>query len=380
MLHYIVSAIYNVTLHPLAKFPGPKAAAISQIPYASKIVRGKLPHWVKGLHEKYKSNVVRISPRELSFINASAWQDINGHRAGHRDFEKDLAVYGSPPNKVHSILTAPRADHSRMRRVLENAFSVKAFREQEPIVLAYVDKLIRCLHEEVDRSDVNKVDVVQWYNWMSFDIIGDLAFAESFNCLEDQAHHPWVEMVFGNLKGISLMGACNRFPLFKHLLPFLIPRRVHKMIADHWAYTTERLSRRIKLEEDRPDFMSPIMKNNVDGKGLRHDEILSNASLFVVAGSEAVATNLSGATYFLLKNPRIMNKLKAEIRSAFKTNTEISVSNVAQLQYLQAILTETNRIYPTALTGQACIVPPEGDTVGGVRIPGNVSLTDLLIL
>ena len=131
----------------------------------------------------------------------------------------------------------------------------------------------------------------------------------------------------------------------------------------------------MKLEKDRPDFMSAIIENNVNNKGLSQEEIQSNASLFVIAGSESVATNLSGATYFLLKNPRTMERIIGEVRSAFKADVEISVQKVAQLQYLQAVLSETNRLYPTALTGQACVVPPEGDTVGGEWIPGNVGLS-----
>ena len=372
-MYYTTSALYNITFHPLAKFPGPKVAAISHIPYASALIRGQLPQWVKELHDRYDSDVVRISPRELSFINAAAWNDINGHRVGHQDFDKDVAVYGKPPSGIHSLLTAPRADHARMRRVLEHAFSVKACREQESVVQLYADKLIRRLREEAGKEQDNDIDVVKWYNWMSFDVIGDLAFAESFDCLEDQRYHPWVQMVFGNLKGISYMGACNRFPLFRHLLPLLIPGRVKKMIADHWAYTTDKISKRLRLEKDRPDFISPIMKNNGNGKGLSQDEIQSNASLFVIAGSESVATNLSGATYYLLKNPKTMQKIKDEVRGAFKSDSEITVQSVSDLPYVQAVLSEVNRIYPTALTGQACVVPPRGDTVCGQWVPGNVS-------
>jgi hypothetical protein len=40
------------------------------------------------------------------------------------------------------------------------------------------------------------VDMSQWYNFTTFDIIGDLAFGEPFDCLKDSQYHPWVEMVF----------------------------------------------------------------------------------------------------------------------------------------------------------------------------------------
>ena len=337
-------------------------------------MRGKLPHWVKGLHDRYGSDVVRISPTELSFINASAWNDIHTHRAGHQDFEKDLTVYGKPPNGVASLLTASHDDHSRMRRVLEHSFTSKAFKEQEPVVLSYVDNLISSLHEQVKGPTQGKVDVVKWFNWMSFDIIGDLAFGESFDCLKNERYHPWVEMIFGNLKGIALLSACNRFSALRRILPQLIPKSLIKMKDDHWAYTGEKIARRMELGTDRPDLMSPIIRFNGSEKGLTTEEIKSNMSLFIVAGSESVATNLSGATYHLLRNPRTMEKIVEEVCGNFEAESDINAQSVEQLPYLLAVLAETNRIYPTALTGQACRVPAGGDTISGYWVPGDVSI------
>ena len=292
---------------------------------------------------------------------------------GHKHFEKDLAVVGKPPNGVDSLITAKHSDHSRMRRTLDHAFSVKAFREQEPTVVAYVDRLISRLHDQINGPSQGKVDVLRWYNWMSFDVIGDLAFGESFKCLEDERYHPWVQMVFANLQGLAYMSACNRFPVFRYLLPLLVPKSIKRQIADHTAFTVETISRRMELGTDRADFMTPILKANDTEKGLSIEEIHSNASLFIIAGSETSATISSGATYFLLKHPAVMVKLKDEIHGAFATGAEINVQTVANLPYLLAVLNETLRMYPTALTGQPCVVPEGGDTICGYWVPANVS-------
>ena len=316
--------------------------------------------------------MVRISPRELSFINASAWKDIHGNRPGHLSFEKDDAVYRKPPNMIPSLLTANRVDHARMRRILGHAFSDKASREQEPVVESYVDMLIRNLHEQVDGVERGKVDISKWFKWMSFDIAGDLSFGESFKCLENQELHPWAEMVCGFLKADVCLGACNRFRAFRRILPHLVPKKVRKMMDDHWAATTEKLSRRMKLGARRPDFISPIIKYNEEGKGLTPGEIQSNASLFIVAGSDSVATVLTGTVFYLLQNPEAMRRLTNEIRGTFKSEKEINAQSVAKLPYMIACLDETSRIYPTILTGQAVVVPPEGDLVGNEWIPGGV--------
>ena len=110
-----------------------------------------------------------------------------------------------------------------MRKVLDHAFSDRAYRDQVPIVAGHVDTLIQSLHEQVRGQYLGKVDVGKWYHWMSFDITGDLSFGESVGCLKTQTYHPWVDMIFGNLQGIAFMGACNRFDLLRGLLPYFIP-------------------------------------------------------------------------------------------------------------------------------------------------------------
>jgi hypothetical protein len=55
--------------------------------------------------------------------------------------------------------------------------------EQEHILQGYVDKFIEKLRE---LSHTNKpANMVSWYNFCTFDIIGDLSFGEPFGCLEE---------------------------------------------------------------------------------------------------------------------------------------------------------------------------------------------------
>jgi hypothetical protein len=71
------------------------------------------------------------------------------------------------------------------RRNFSSAFSDKALREQEPIMKKYFDLLIQRLHENCAKP----VDIVQWYNSTTFDIVGDLLFGESYECLEKSRLH-----------------------------------------------------------------------------------------------------------------------------------------------------------------------------------------------
>jgi len=367
-----MKAIYNIWFHPLSKFPGPNFAAATKIPIAMVSWDGSLSQWLKDLHDYYRSDVVRISPDELSFISASAWKDIYGNRPGHEQFQKDLLLFSG----VDSIVTAPDADHSRMRRLLSHAFSDKALREQEPLVQCYIDSLISGLQKQIDGPAKGRIDFVDWFNWTTFDILGDLSFGESFNCLKDTHYHPWVANVLDSIKEVVFSSVTLRFPPLRRLLGLYVPKSTVQAQEKIHSLAREKVDRRIKNQTTRPDFLSYILQHN-QGKEhgeMTREEIHSNAATMITAGSETTATHLTGAIWFLLKNQHCMENTLEEVR-AFKKAADINLQSVASLPYYQAVIDETFRMYPPGVAGQPRIVPKGGDTISGHFVPGGVSLT-----
>lgn len=103
-------------------------------------------------------------------------------------------------------------------------------------------------------------------------------------------------------------------------------------------------------------------------------EIQENAEILIIAGSETTATTLCGATYLLTTNPRCLHKMQQEIRSSFQSEDEINIVNTAKLKYTQAVLDETMRRYPPVAACTPRQTPPEGNTILGKYVPGNVYL------
>ena len=108
LLYSIGKASYNIYFHPLSKYPGLLLAKATKIPVALVLWEGSVSQWLSDLHNYYLSDIVRISPDELSFVAPSAWKDIYGIRSGGTGFTKDLNAYPG----IESILTANDADHS----------------------------------------------------------------------------------------------------------------------------------------------------------------------------------------------------------------------------------------------------------------------------
>ncbi|KAI8258187.1 Trichothecene C-15 hydroxylase [Colletotrichum sp. SAR11_239] len=76
----VLLPLYNILLHPLRKYPGPKLWAASQIPWLRSYTGGLYHVKLRDMHEKY-GPVVRVGPNELSFTSPEAWQAVMGHHA-----------------------------------------------------------------------------------------------------------------------------------------------------------------------------------------------------------------------------------------------------------------------------------------------------------
>lgn len=103
------------------------------------------------------------------------------------------------------------------------------------------------------------------------------------------------------------------------------------------------------------------------------EEITATFSILLVAGSETTATLLSAVTFYLLKNPRVMEILRKEIRTSFEKEEEITQISVNKLKYLFAVLEEGMRMHPPAPRGGPRVVPKGGAMIDGTWVPGGVS-------
>ena len=173
---------------------------------------------------------------------------------------------------------------------------------------------------------------------------------------------------------------CTEIPGVARILEMAIPKSVHEKRKQHIAHSRERVDNRLAMKTDRPDIWTYILRHtesDENKKGLSLHQMYSNASTFMIAGTETTATQLSGLTYQLLKNPEAMKKLTAEVRGAFRSRNDIQMQPLAQLKYLNACLEEGLRMYPPVPVGMPRITPAPGATVCGYFVAGGVSTITL---
>ena len=376
--YFAVSAIYNLFLNPLARFPGPRLWAISRIFWVRVYWKGDLTARIKEFHERY-GPVVRVAPNELSFIDGQAWQDIYGHhKTGAPNFQKNPLQSAPNENGIDAIISANDADHARYRRLLSHSFSEKVLREQEYLPQLYIEMLISRLRERASSPDGIVVDISRWVNFATFDIIGDLAFGESFHCLETAHYHEWVTVMFDQFK-MAIKILSMRYLGLEAPIKAMLPKSAKEKRGIHASSANEKIRRRLAqgaegADSQRNDFMTYILRYN-DEKGMSVEEIECTFRFLVVAGSETIGTALTGMMGCLLQNPDMMKRVTQEVRQAFPNASQMNSDSVSKLPYLAAVIEEGLRVCPPISFGTPRVVPPQGATVSGHPLPGGVSST-----
>lgn len=351
-------------------------------------VEGTFARKVRALHAEY-GNVVRVAPNRLAVDGVVGWKDVHAVRAPSPEMPKLPGYYG--PDSHRSLVASPtREGHQRHRRALAYGFSNTAMHEQEPVITYYVDMLIRQLSK---RSKEGPLDMAMWFNFLSFDVVGDLAFADSFNILKKGKYHPWTSNLIKGIEGATL----NRFFLFSS--PLLAPLALLDLngtIKTFWEnrrIADSKTKARIDLGPDPPvqtdligrdgkpvvrkDFVGYMLRFNqkASNEALSEVEMKRNANIIMNAGSETTATALAVLTFmFSLPENRIwMERATEEVRATFKSEDEINLHSVSNhpLPILRACSEEALRFHPPAPDMPPRLCP--GGTVGDYYVPKGVS-------
>ena len=270
-------------------------------------------------------------------------------------------------------------EHAQVRKILSHAFSPEALRNQEPLLQKHVQQLMKGLnHELSDNKGI--VDLEKWYSWIAFDMIGDTSFGEPFHCATEPDHRSWPLMLARVRKVITVLSGLKSIAPSFSLLQWLLPRSIlQKSVLQYFvnrlAFDLDVVKDRITSEPSRDDVLSSIVQHNKKHGILDNTEIMANASLFILAGTETVATLLSAVTYFLTQNPAALSNLTAEIRGHFKDENSLTIQSLTYTPYLTACIEEAMRLVPPVPEGLPRVTPPEGEQICGQWVPGGVSFT-----
>ncbi|GME28656.1 PAS domain-containing protein [Neofusicoccum parvum] len=337
---------------------------------------GRSPFHSHALHKRY-GKVVRVSPNELSYIDADAWRGIYGH--GNTALPRDTrATPRARDNEPAMISIDDMEEHRHQRNIFSPAFSNRALKEQEPILLKHINLFVKRVREKGVSASGRGIDLVQWLNFTTFDIMGDLAFGKPLGLLENAEYTPWVRNTFAGIKIFALRSAIAYYvPSVDRLIPLFMSRSLQEKRRAHVKYTADQVHARLARQTDQPDIWTLVLRS-YEGMNknvrLTMGQMESNASLFMVAGTETTATLLSGAVYLLACRPAALDRLTKEIRGTFARKGDMTIDSLPRLPFLNAVVEEAFRLYPPVPDAQFRRTPREGAEIAGELVPGEATV------
>ncbi|EOA87503.1 uncharacterized protein SETTUDRAFT_154174 [Exserohilum turcica Et28A] len=379
ILAYLISiSIYRIWFHPLSKYPGPLLCKLTSLVWTYHFIRGSILMWEQREHNSY-GEIIRLGPNRLSFINPTAWKDIYGHKHGDAKpnvKNLDRAAKSMPSGRLPMALEPSLAGHAAQRKQFNPAFSEKAWRKQEVMVSKYIDQFIRRVREEIAKSPNGgaQLDFGKLYNFLTFDVMGDLTFGEGLGQLETGIESSWVHAVFVMYKLLNKRSVIKSYPFGGLLFDLFAPKGYLQDSAMHIKHCNALVSKRLeKSNEERPDIFGYVLNNS--GEIMSRPLMNANANMLMVAGTETTATTLTAVTYLLINNPEKMKKLTLEVQ-AFSGISELTSPVLQKMRFLNAVIEEALRMYPVGQVGLGSQreIAVGGNVVCGQFLPGGTEV------
>ncbi|KAH7329712.1 cytochrome P450, partial [Stachybotrys elegans] len=362
-IYSLVRCTYLLWFHPLAKYPGPKFAAVSNLWYGYAWLSGRYPWAMQRVLQEY-GDVVRVAPNELVFITPKAYTDIyNSNIGGRPAFTKtDMLELG---DKYEGLASERNIDkHRAARKQISPAFSVRAIREYEPAIHARVNELVHKL-ETFDKSR-EVIDISPWFERVACDIGGSLAIGHDFQNVRNGKNHPILESVVGIGPWVTMKTVMKRFPLLYPLVYVMLPPKMVLSYLKAHKISLELIRQRIKNRHERKplDYIHQLVKDDaaLPPEGL----VVSQAGHFIYDHFESSSV-LSAGMYFLATNPGVMANLQAEVRSTFASLSDMTDEVLHRLPWLNAVIEEILRIHTNVPYGLPRVSP--GYDIDGHYVP-----------
>jgi benzoate 4-monooxygenase len=375
----------------LRDIPGPILARLTHLWYMYECRRCRRYLTVHRLHEIH-GPLVRITPEQVSIADPEAIPIVYGHGTGTLKSEYYDAFVSIERGLFN---TRDRAQHTRKRKTVSHTFSSKSVGQFEQYIHQNLSQLVKqwdSLSAKADGSYA-KFDALHWFNYVAFDIIGDLAFGAPFGMLERGADlaevqltpdgpptfAPAIEVL--NRRG-EVSNTIGCLPLIKPYAKYLPDpffskgmEAVKTLAGIATARVNARLTAAEKGEVQRVDLLARLMEGrDENGEKLGRAELTAEALTQLIAGSDTTSNTSCALLFHCLRNPHVVKKLQAELDEAIPDGNVPRFEQVRHLKYLQMVINETLRVHCTSSQGLPRLVPPgDGiDVVGRHFPPGTV--------
>ncbi|KAL4934251.1 cytochrome P450 [Aspergillus undulatus] len=384
----LVYVAYQRYLHPLAKYPGPLLASITDLWQAHQFYTLKQPYNLTRLHERY-GPVVRYGPDKLSVTHESAVSIIYQKSARSMPKTEFYDAYGAAHPNVFGM--RDEALHSTRRRHMSHSFSMSYVKEMEK----YIDLNIHILKDRIRAHCMTDqvFNLKKLLHYYMIDVIGELAFSQSFG-VQQADDESLVPPVIEHSLLAAVTGAWpSMTKTLKKWLPYVPHKGLVKLFAGRKACAdlastcVQRRLRDLKNDaastlHDRKDILTNLIEaqHPETGEKLSRINLETEAFGFIIAGTHTTSATSTLLFHHLLHKPDCMRRCVEEIDSnlpALEPNEPAYPVKLAEssLPFLRNCVRENFRITPVfTMPLPRRVTDPAGITIEGDHFPQGTSL------
>jgi cytochrome P450 len=182
--------------------------------------------------------------------------------------------------------------------------------------------------------------------------------------------------VFGAALSTALERFDGRTSTVVLMLPIALPTpgnlRFRRALKTLDGIVLDLVNRRRASGQDRGDLLSMLLAaRDEDGRGMEDGQLRDETITLLFAGHETTALALTWAWYLIAQHPDVEARLHEEVDHVLGTRPP-TLTDLAQLTYAEAVVSESLRLYPPApAVVREAIQQCE---IGGYRIPARTSV------
>lgn len=272
---------------------------------------------------------------------------------------------------------------------MAHTFSVKSVAQFEPYIHSNLELFVRQLDSLIERSNspdgAAHIDCLNWFNYLAFDVIGDLAFGAPFGMLSSGAdmaevraspdsppiYAPAIEILNRRGEVSSTLGTLPEIKPFARYFPDPFFTKGLQAVENLAGIAIARVKAR--LENPPPAHRKDLLQRLIEGRDekgrpLGRQELTAEALTQLIAGSDTTSNSSCALLFHAVRTPGVMDKLRAELDAAVPADLDVpTFEMVRDLPYLSAVVNETLRFHSTSGIGLPRQVPADSP---GVRFRG----------
>ncbi|KAI1813704.1 cytochrome P450 [Poronia punctata] len=362
----------------LRHVPGPVLASFSYIWLTRQVATGKSDYILEAEQKKH-GRVMRIGPDAVVIYDPDTLMRINNVRTAYtRGPWYSTLTFDSRGHNVVTLLD--RAKHIQRRATLHSGLGPKNLANLERSIDNWHQALVRKLRDNIAKGD-EVMDISLIIQQFQVDLVFEAGIGKPWGYLsgekvqfdylkvaeeaEPPIHtlctHPWARAVYSSRWLMDLIGPKTTDKAGLGFLLGIIEKEVH-----------QRFSNKEKGVASKTDMLGQWIDH-----GLTPEECQYDMAFMVPAGADTTVTAIRGILLYLMTSPVLYQKVKKEIRDGIKDgriSEPVTNEQAKSLEYIQAVIREGLRLVVPINFGFPKRVPPAGDTICGVFLPGGTDV------